>query len=133
MDELLEPPVPLPSDEEPKPEPPPAPDEHAEPGPPEVPAEPAPAREARVRAVLDCTTGESKAVPLTEDEEDAAIAEREATRTERTEREVAVKASRDSDLEVVRAKAVEDPAFAALARVLGVDVPVTSAPIEEPR
>lgn len=72
-----------------------------------------------MRATFDCTTGQQLDVPSTPEEEqtlEIAQLERAAVRAA-----ARVDAAREGDLAIVRAAAVKDPAFAALARLIGLD------------
>jgi hypothetical protein len=72
------------------------------------------------RVEIDCTTGQAAAIPLTEDEQADHDARRAAAAaTEAAQQEAA--AQQAADLAALKAKAAEDPAFAALLRTLGLD------------
>jgi hypothetical protein len=106
----------------------PEPDEHAEPGPPEVEAGPV-IRTGVFRAVVDAAGGQLTYVELTEDEVADAAMERSAIASVRATRATAVDAARATDLSIVQEAAAKDPAYAALARLVGID-PVGNVVVE---
>ena len=71
-----------------------------------------------VKVVVDCSTGEQSIVPLTQAEIDQ-MNKDQADALTRQEAQAAAEAQRTADLAAVKAKAATDPAFAALARLLG--------------
>lgn len=98
------------------------PDEIAEPGPPEVEAPPI-YHSGVFKCVVDCDTGETRSVELTEDEVADAAAERSSIKGQRETVSATETAAREADLTLVVERAKTDPDFAALARLAGVDIP----------
>jgi hypothetical protein len=101
-------------------------DEHAEPGPPEVEAPPVASGTGVVRYVVDCATGEQKAIELSEAEAvevQAKQADQAARRASLEQDRAAAAVAREADVELVRERAKTDADFAALARLAGIEIP----------
>jgi hypothetical protein len=74
-----------------------------------------------MRSVFDCATGRHELVELGAAEQQALADAQLARVAMRAEALAAVEGPRAADLEIVRAAAANDPAFAALARLVGID------------